>query len=184
MIPSYAQADFPTLDADAGENMKAKIAQVHQAGDSVGGVIECKITSLPAGLGEHMFRSVESAISQAVWSIPAIKGISFGEGFDVASMLGSQNNDAICTDGSRIYTKTNHAGGVLGGMSYGMPVLFRVAVKPTPSIAKEQATVSISRMENATLAIKGRHDPCIVPRAVPAVEAAAALAVTDLLLDT
>ena len=183
MIPSCAQADFPTLDADAAENMKAQIAEVHQAGDSLGGVIECKIAQVPAGLGEHMFCSVESMISQAVWSIPAVKGISFGAGFDVANMRGSQNNDTIYTDGTRIYTKTNHAGGVLGGMSFGMPIVFKVAIKPTPSIAKEQETVSLSRMENTTLAVKGRHDPCIVPRAVPVVEAAAALAVTDLLLD-
>jgi chorismate synthase len=130
-----------------------------------------------------MFCSVESVISQAVWSIPAVKGISFGAGFDAADMLGSQNNDAIFTDGTQIYTETNNAGGILGGMTFGMPIVFRVAIKPTPSIAKEQHTVSLSRMENTTLAVKGRHDPCIVPRAVPVVEAAAALAVTDLLLD-
>ena len=183
-IPVFAQADFPTYSKTAGECMRAKIAEVHAMGDSVGGVIECKIISLPAGLGEHMFRSVESAISQAVWSIPAVKGISFGAGFDVADMRGSQNNDAIFTDGTQIYTETNNAGGVLGGMTYGMPVLFTVAVKPTPSIAMEQQSISFSRMENTMLAIKGRHDPCIVPRAVPVVEAAAALAMTDLLLDT
>lgn len=182
-LPAYAASDFPTLDAAAAERMKQRIADAHADGDSVGGVIECKITGTPAGLGEHMFRSVESAISQAVWSIPAVKAISFGEGFGVADMLGSQNNDAIRTDGTRIYTETNHAGGILGGMSNGMPILFCAAIKPTPSIAKEQHTVSLSRMENATLAIRGRHDPCIVPRAVPVVEAAAALALTDLLLD-
>ena len=182
-LPPYAGAEFPVLDAAAGEQMKQRIAAARAEGDSVGGQIECKITGVPAGLGEHMFGSVESSISAAVWSIPAIKGISFGAGFDVAGMQGSQNNDPIRTDGTRIYTATNHAGGILGGMSYGMPILFTVAVKPMPSIAKEQDSIRFSDMTNTALQINGRHDPCIVPRAVPVVEAAAALAVTDLLLD-
>lgn len=180
---SCADPDFPVLDAGAGARMKEQIAAAHTEGDSVGGQIECKITGVPAGLGEHMFGSVESSISAAVWGIPAVKGISFGAGFDASGMRGSQNNDAIVTDGTHIYTKTNHAGGILGGMTYGMPVLFTVAIKPTPSIAKEQDSVSLSRMENTTLKTEGRHDPCIVPRAVPVVEAAAALAMVDLLLD-
>lgn len=182
-IPAYAEAQFPALDADAGKQMQDRIAKVHAEGDSVGGVIECKITGVPAGLGEHMFRSAESVISQAVWSIPAVKGISFGAGFAVADMLGSQNNDPIRTDGVHMYTETNHAGGILGGMSCGMPIVFTAAIKPTPSIAKEQQSISLSRMENTALCVQGRHDPCIVPRAVPVVEAAAALAMTDLLLD-
>ena len=182
-LPPYAGAEFPVLDAAAGEQMKQRIAAARAQGDSVGGQIECKITGVPAGLGEHMFGSVESSISAAVWSIPAIKGISFGAGFDVAGMQGSQSNDPIRTDGTRIYTATNHAGGILGGMSYGMPILFTVAVKPTPSIAVEQDSIRFSDMANTALQINGRHDPCIVPRAVPVVEAAAALAVTDLLLD-
>lgn len=182
-IPAYAQADFPTYDAAACKCMQKKIAAARAEGDSVGGTIECKIVGVPAGLGEHMFRSVESAISEAVWGIPAVKGIMFGAGFEAANMLGSQNNDAIRTDGTHIYTETNFAGGILGGMSFGMPILFAVAIKPTPSIAKEQDSVSLSGMTNTKLQIKGRHDPCIVPRAVPVVEAAAALAVVDLLLD-
>ncbi len=183
-IPAFAGEDFPTLSRDAGERMQAEIAKAHAQGDSLGGLIECRISGAPAGLGEHMFRSVESVISEAIWSIPGVKGIAFGAGFDAASMRGSQNNDPILTDGTSIYTSTNNAGGVLGGMTYGMPVLFTVAIKPTPSIAVEQQSISLSRMENTALAIKGRHDPCIVPRAVPVVEAAAALAMTDLLLDT
>ncbi len=183
-IPAFAGEDFPTYSKTAGELMQAEIAKAHAEGDSLGGLIECKISGAPAGLGEHMFRSVESVISQAIWSIPAVKGISFGAGFDAASMRGSQNNDPIFTDGTSIYTSTNNAGGVLGGMTYGMPVLFTVAIKPTPSIAGEQQSISLSRMENTTLRVGGRHDPCIVPRAVPVVEAAAALAMTDLLLDT
>lgn len=178
-----AQRDFPTLDCSAGERMKAVIAEAHAEGDSVGGLIECRISGAPAGLGEHMFRSVENAISSAVWGIPAVKGISFGAGFDVANMRGSQNNDPIRTDGQHIYTTANNAGGVFGGMTLGMPILFTVAIKPTPSIAKEQQSISLCRMENTTLKIEGRHDPCIVPRAVPVVEAAAALAMVDLLLD-
>ncbi len=178
-----AGRDFPTLDYSSGERMKAVIAEARAEGDSVGGLIECRISGVPAGLGEHMFRSVESAISEAVWGIPAVKGISFGAGFDVANMRGSQNNDPFFTNGTIIQTAWNNAGGVLGGMTYGEPILFTVAIKPTPSIAKEQDSISCSRMENTKLQIKGRHDPCIVPRAVPVVEAAAALAMVDLLLD-
>ena len=178
-----AERDFPTLDYTSGEKMKAVIAEARAEGDSVGGLIECRISGVPAGLGEHMFRSVEGAISEAVWGIPAVKGIMFGAGFAVAKMRGSENNDPFRTDGTRIYTDTNHAGGILGGMTYGMPILFTVAIKPTPSIAKEQDSISLSGMNNTKLQIKGRHDPCIVPRAVPVVEAAAALAMVDLLLD-
>ena len=178
-----AERDFPTLDYTSGEKMKAVIAKARAEGDSVGGTIECRISGVPAGLGEHMFGSVESSISAAVWGIPAVKGISFGAGFEVADMRGSENNDAILTDGSDIFTATNFAGGILGGMSFGMPILFTVAIKPTPSIAKEQDSISLSGMTNTKLQIKGRHDPCIVPRAVPVVEAAAALAMVDLLLD-
>ena len=180
-----AERDFPTLDYTSGERMKAVIAEARAEGDSVGGLIECRVSGVPAGLGEHMFRSVEGAISEAVWGIPAVKGIMFGAGFEVAEMRGSENNDPILIlpYGSDIYTATNFAGGILGGMTYGMPILFTVAIKPTPSIAKEQDSISCSRMENTKLQIKGRHDPCIVPRAVPVVEAAAALAMVDLLLD-
>ena len=182
-LDTYAEPDFPALSKTAADKMKEKIAAARAEGDSVGGTVECKIVGAPAGLGEHMFRSVEGSISAAVWGIPAVKGISFGAGFAVADMLGSENNDAIHTDGTRIYTQTNFAGGVLGGMTYGMPILFTVAIKPTPSIAKQQDSISFSGMTNTKLQIGGRHDPCIVPRAIPVVEAAAALAITDLLLD-
>lgn len=182
-LDTYAEPDFPALSKTAADKMKEKIAAARAEGDSVGGTVECKIVGAPAGLGEHMFRSVEGSISAAVWGIPAVKGISFGAGFAVADMLASENNDAIHTDGTRIYTQTNFAGGVLGGMTYGMPILFTVAIKPTPSIAKQQDSISFSGMTNTKLQIGGRHDPCIVPRAIPVVEAAAALAITDLLLD-
>jgi chorismate synthase len=130
-----------------------------------------------------MFCSVEGRISSVLFGIPAVKGVEFGLGFGSANIRGSQNNDAFYTDGKSIYTKTNNAGGILGGMSNGMPIIFRAAVKPTPSIAKEQDSVSISKMENVKINIGGRHDPCIVPRAVPVVEAAAAIAVMDMMLD-
>ncbi len=172
---------FPVLDGASGEKMKAVIEKARGCGDSVGGIVECAVIGLKAGLGEHMFDSVESAISSIVFGIPAVKGIEFGAGFSASEMLGSQNNDPYYTDGEHIKTRTNNAGGILGGMTTGMPIIFRAAIKPTPSIAKEQDTVSLSRMENTKITVGGRHDPCIVPRAVPVFEAAAALAVMDLM---
>ncbi len=172
---------FPVLEGASGEKMKALIERARLEGDSVGGIVETAVIGLPIGLGEHMFDSVESAICNIVFGIPAVKGIEFGAGFDSAGMLGSQNNDPFYTDGKSIKTKTNNAGGILGGMTNGMPLIFRAAIKPTPSIAKEQDSVSLSRMENVKLTISGRHDPCIVPRAVPVFEAAAALAVMELM---
>lgn len=176
-------SDFPVLDANAGERMKAAIIVAGNAGDSVGGVAECAAVGLPAGLGEHMFAGVEGRVSAAVFSIPAVKGIEFGAGFASAAMTGSQNNDAFITDGKTVRTVTNNCGGILGSMTDGMPLVFRAAIKPTPSISAKQRSVSLSRMENVDLEIKGRHDPCIVPRAVPAVEAAAAIALCDIMLD-
>ncbi len=178
-----ADRPFAVLDEQAGQKMQELILQAKADCDSVGGIVECAVTGLPVGLGEHLFAGVESRIAAAVYSVPAVKGVEFGNGFGCASLFGSQNNDPFETDGQKIYTKTNNCGGILGGMTNGMPLVFRAAFKPTPSIAKEQATVSLSKMENTTLKIKGRHDPCIVQRAVPVTEAAAAIAVCDLLLD-
>ncbi len=172
---------FPVLEGASGEKMKAVIQRARLDGDSVGGIVECAVIGMPIGLGEHMFDSVESAVANIVFGIPAVKGIEFGAGFASSKMTGSQNNDPFYTDGETIKTRTNNAGGILGGMSSGMPLIFRAAVKPTPSIAKEQDTVSLSRMENTKITVGGRHDPCIVPRAVPVFEAAAALAVVDLM---
>ena len=172
---------FPVLEGSAGAKMKALIERVRTSGDSVGGIVECAIIGLPTGLGEHMFDSVEAAISGIVFGIPAVKGIEFGAGFAASEMLGSENNDPFCVVGGEIKTRTNNAGGILGGMTSGMPVIFRAAVKPTPSIAKEQDSVSLARMENVKITVGGRHDPCIVPRAVPVFEAAAALAIVDLM---
>ena len=173
---------FAVIDEDAGEEMKKRIEDARLDGDSVGGIVECAAIGLPVGLGEHMFASVEGAISGIVFGIPAVKGIEFGAGFSSASILGSQNNDPFFTDGERRFTKSNTSCGILGGMTSGMTIIFRAEIKPTPSIAKEQDSVSISRMENVKISVGGRHDPCIVPRAVPVFEAACALAITDLML--
>lgn len=172
---------FPVLEGSAGAKMKALIERVRGDGDSVGGIVECGAIGLPAGLGEHMFDSVESAISGIVFGIPAVKGIEFGAGFAAGEMRGSENNDPFCVAEGEVKTRTNNAGGILGGMTSGMPLIFRAAIKPTPSIAREQDTVSLSRMENVKITVGGRHDPCIVPRAVPVFEAAAALAIIDLM---
>ena len=150
--------------------------------DSVGGEIECIITGLPAGLGEPMFGGVESRIAQIVYGIPAVKSLDFGVGRGTAYLNGSKNNDAFIIENGIVKTSTNRCGGILGGITNGMPVVFSVAIKPTPSIAKPQKSVNLKTMEEVTLEIKGRHNPCIVPRAVPVVEAAAAIAIYDLIL--
>lgn len=176
--------NFPVLNETRGEQMKAAIASAKSYGDSVGGIIECAVTGLPVGLGDPMFDGMEGRIAQIVFGIPAIKGIEFGSGFDCATKFGSENNDPFTILNGSVLTKTNHAGGIMGGITNGMPIIFRAAVKPTPSIAKPQESISLSAMENRTLQVKGRHDPCIVPRAVPVVEAAAAIAVFDALLQS
>ena len=180
---SVARKEFPTVSDEAGDEMKKAIAAARAEGDSVGGVIECVITGVPGGLGGPMFDGVENRIAQLAFAIPAVKGIEFGSGFQAAEMRGSQNNDAFAVEDGRIVTETNHAGGILGGITTGMPVVFRVAVKPTPSIAQPQKSVNLKTLQPETLCITGRHDPCIVPRAVPVVEAVAALAIADLVLE-
>ena len=174
--------DFPTLDEEKGLAMREKIAQAKAAGDSVGGIVECAVTGLPAGLGDPMFGGIEGKLAQILYGIPAVKGVEFGAGFSVAEMLGSEDNDPFRVEDGRIVTETNHCGGILGGITDGMPLLLRAAFKPTPSISRPQKSVSLSGMENRTLEVKGRHDPCVVPRAVPVVEAAAAIALMDILL--
>ncbi len=175
---------FPVLNDQVSEKMQRIILQAAENGDSVGGVIECVVLGLPAGVGEPMFERLEGKISSAVFGIPAIRGIEFGNGFASASLYGSENNDPFAyDDNGNIKTVTNNAGGVLGGISNGMPLVFRVAVKPTPSIGKEQQSISLSQKKDAVLQIKGRHDPCIVQRAVPVIEAAAAISILDAYLD-
>ena len=165
--------------------MRAVILQAQREGDSVGGVVECMVTGLPAGVGSPMFQGLESQLAAALFAIPAVKGVEFGMGFAVAAMRGSENNDPYRIDAEtgEIEVESNNAGGILGGISTGAPVMWRMAVKPTPSIGREQQTVDMDAMENAELSVHGRHDPCIVPRAVPVAEAAAALAIWDALLE-
>lgn len=179
---STAEKDFPVVSDVRGEEMRAAIEAARTEGDSVGGVIECAVLGVPAGLGDPMFDGMENRIATIVFGIPAVKGIEFGAGFAAAAMRGSENNDAFALQDGRVVTKTNHCGGILGGISTGMPISFRAAVKPTPSIAREQESVDLDMMQIVKLRVGGRHDPCIVPRAVPCVEAAAAIAVYDALL--
>lgn len=170
---------FPVLNPASAEKMQNAIAKAKADGDSVGGLIECITTGLPAGIGDPMFLGMESRIAQIIYGIPAVKGLDFGSGFSGSYLLGSQNNDAYTVKDGKILTLTNNAGGILGGITTGMPLVFQVAIKPTPSIAKPQNSVSISQLQNVPLQIHGRHDPCIVPRAVPVIEAAAAIAIFD-----
>ncbi len=171
---------FPVIDEAAGEAMQRLISEAARDGDSVGGVIECAAVGLPVGLGAPMFDGVENVIARAAFGIPAVKGIEFGAGFAGAGMRGSENNDEYAVKDGRVTCTTNNAGGVLGGITNGMPLIFRLAIKPTPSIARAQKSVDFVRGEECTLEIKGRHDPCIVPRAVPCVESIAALTILDM----
>jgi len=178
----YVKESFPVLSVAASQAMRKRIEAVRQLHDSIGGEIECAVTGIPAGLGEPMFGGVESRIAQIVYGIPAVKSLEFGAGKSVAYSLGSNMNDAFCISEGQIRTESNHCGGILGGITNGMPIIFRVAIKPTPSIGKLQKSVNLRTMEEVQLEISGRHDPCIVPRAVPVVEAAAAIAIYDLIL--
>ena len=174
---------LPCLDADAARRMREAVLAAKAAGDSVGGVVECFATGLPAGLGDGMFDGVENRVARALFGIPAVKGVEFGAGFAAADLRGSENNDPYRALDGRIVAETNHAGGALGGISTGMPLVVRAAFKPTPSIALAQRSVSLSRHEDAPLTVQGRHDPCVVIRAVPVVEAAVACALLDMLLE-
>lgn len=173
---------FPVDDVEQGEKMQALITAAREDGDSVGGVIQVLAGGMPAGLGNPIFENIESIISSIMFAIPAVKGVSFGDGFDVASHKGSENNDSPCIVGKSLRMKTNHAGGIDGGISTGMPIVVNVAMKPTPSIAKEQETVTLETMKNTTIKVLGRHDACIVVRALPVVEAALAIALLDIVL--
>ncbi len=184
LVPCLNAVDpaFPVLDRQAGASMRSRIQQARMAGDSVGGIIECAVTGLPAGLGEPMFGGVESRIAQIVYGIPAVKSLEFGAGRNHAHMPGSESNDPFSMEMGSVKTLTNHCGGIQGGITNGMPLLFSCTVKATPSIGSPQQTVDLAAGKNATLEIRGRHDPCILPRAVPVVEAAAAIALYDLIL--
>lgn len=180
ILEHLGRQSFPVLDVTVGESMQECILSAKTAGDSVGGIIETAVIHLPAGLGDPFFDSLESTLAHLLFSIPAVKGVEFGAGFALAEMRGSQANDAMYSQDTMIKTSTNHNGGLLGGISNGMPLIFRVVIKPTPSIALEQPTVN-ARGENVSIIVGGRHDPCIVHRAVPVIEAVAAMAVWDAL---
>jgi len=182
LTESVSVTPFGTISAERGEEMKAAIAAARSCGDSLGGIVECAVFSPPAGLGGPLFDGMESRIAAAVFGIPAVKGIEFGAGFASSALRGSENNDAFIVSDGRIKTATNNCGGILGGVTDGMPLVFRAAFKPTPSIAKAQTSVDLETMRQTTLEIRGRHDPCIVPRALPCVESACAICVYDALL--
>ena len=173
---------FPVLDSGKEREFREVIDAARANLDSVGAVVECVVFNFPAGLGDPVFGGIESKISSAVFGIPAVKGIEFGEGFEITKLLGSEANDAFTVKEGKIITQTNHSGGIQGGISNCMPIVFRTAFKPTPSIAQPQQTVDIATKQVAELSIKGRHDPCVAVRAVPVVEAVTALVMLDILL--
>ncbi len=181
LIDELNASSFALIDKNTEEEMRAVVETARMSLDSVGGTIECAVTGIEAGFGEPMFDGVEGVIAKAVFGIPAIKGIEFGKGFELAHMRGSQSNDAFEYKDGQVVTTTNNCGGILGGITNGMPVIFRAAVKPTPSISQKQRTVDLQKKENTVLEIHGRHDPCIVPRAVPVIEAVTAVAIINLM---
>ena len=183
LFDAIAAKPFPVVDDGAGERMQALILEARQDLDSVGGIIECAAIGLPAGLGDPMFGGVENRLAAALFGIPAVKGVEFGLGFGSSRLRGSENNDPFTVENGTVVTASNRAGGILGGITTGMPVTLRTAIKPTPSISRPQQTVSLSAMENTELVIRGRHDPCIAHRAVPVVEAVTAAVLLDLLLE-
>jgi len=159
--------------------MEEAIVEAKKEGDSIGGIIECLGLNVPAGVGEPLFDSLDADVAKILLAVPAIKGVEFGAGFAVAELKGSENNDAYRMQHGKVVALTNSAGGILGGLSSGMPIIVRVAVKPTSSIAKEQRTVDLRIMEDAKITVKGRHDPCVVPKAVPVIESAVAIILAD-----
>ena len=183
LFDAIAAKPFPVVDDGAGDRMQALILEARQDLDSVGGIIECAAIGLPAGLGDPMFGGVENRLAAALFGIPAVKGVEFGLGFGSSRLRGSENNDPFTVENGTVVTASNRAGGILGGITTGMPVTLRTAIIPTPSISRPQQTVRLSAMESAELVIQGRHDPCVAHRAVPVVEAVTATVLLDLLLE-
>lgn len=179
-LVNLRESEFPVVNDNLAIKMQELIKKFKNNGDSVGGIVECFVFGLPAGLGNPLYNSVESEISKMIFSIPGVRGIEFGRGFDAINLTGSEHNDEYYYDETSIKTKTNNHGGVLGGMTTGMPIVFRVAFKPTSSIAKQQLTVDLENKENYKLEINGRHDACFVPRALVALEMATAITILDL----
>ena len=183
LFDEVAKKELPVINDELGKKMAEQIREAAADADSVGATIECAITGFPAGIGSPMFDGIENRIAQAIFGISAVKGIEFGAGFESSEMRGSKNNDPFRIENGKIVTETNNCGGILGGISNGMPIVFRAAFKPTPSIGIEQKTVDVKMMENTTVTVKGRHDPCVAVRAVPVVEAVAATVILDMLLE-
>ncbi len=179
MLERLSRSRFPLLDESKYQEMRARILAAREEGDSVGGTIQCAIAGLDGGIGDPFFDSIESRLASLLFSVPAVKGVQFGKGYELANMKGSEANDAFRYFDGKIVTATNNNGGILGGISTGMPIVFDVAIKPTASIFKEQDSIDVSTGENTKLTVKGRHDPCIVVRAVPVIEAVAAIAIYD-----
>ncbi len=180
-INSLKYEDFPLIKKNLEEKMKNEILSARKEGDSVGGIIECMVLGIKAGIGSPFFDSVESTLAHLIFSVPAVKGVEFGMGFDISKMKGSKSNDEYYLKEGKVKTKTNNNGGIIGGITNGMPIIFRVVIKPTPSVYKEQNSINISTMEETTLQIEGRHDPCIVQRAVPVIEGVSAVGILDLI---
>ena len=183
LFDSVAVKNPAVINDTAGEKIREEIEHARADLDSIGGSVECAVIGIPAGIGSPMFDGMENRIAQVVFGIPAVKGIEFGAGFEVSQKRGSENNDPFVVQDGKILTETNNCGGILGGISNGMPVVLRVAFKPTPSIARPQKTVNTETLEQTTLEIKGRHDPCVVVRAVPVVEAVVATVILDMLME-
>jgi len=167
---------------ESAKAMEEAILKAKNEGDSIGGIVECVALNVPVGVGEPIFDSLDADIAKMLFDVPAVKGVEFGAGFKAAQLKGSENNDAYAIRDGKIVTLTNNAGGILGGMSSGMPILVRAVVKPTSSISKEQKTVDLSKMEETLIQVRGRHDPCIVPKAVPVIESAVAVVLADHML--
>ena len=181
LLNSFKEKELPLINTKLEDEMRQEILRARSSGDSIGGTIECAILGVSPGIGDPFFDSVESTLAHLMFSVPAVKGIEFGKGFDISKMRGSEANDEYYLENGNIKTKTNNNGGILGGITNGMPIIFNVAIKPTASIFKEQNAVNIVTMEETTLCIEGRHDPCIVQRALPVIEAVAAIGVTELM---
>ncbi len=182
-MAAVGKKEFPAVSEKAAELMKKEISAAAEKKDSIGGVVECCAVGLPAGIGEPMFDGLENRLAAAIFGIPAVKGVEFGAGFAAAKMRGSENNDPYYFEDGKVKTLTNNHGGIIGGISTGMPLILRAAFKPTPSIGVEQNSVDLADKTNRTITITGRHDPCIVPRAVPVVEAVTAIVLLDLLMN-
>lgn len=181
LLNSFKEKELSLINTKLEDEMRQEILSARSSGDSIGGTIECAILGVSPGIGDPFFDSVESTLAHLMFSVPAVKGIEFGKGFDISKMRGSEANDEYYLENGNIKTKTNNNGGILGGITNGMPIIFNVAIKPTASIFKEQNTVNIATMEETTLCIEGRHDPCIVQRALPVIEAVAAIGITELM---